>query len=357
MRKTWELIARNRHEVVRLWMEKVAGLQDGGLTRDQLLDTMHLFIDEILVALREGEGHLAEHQRSSVAREHGFQRQQLQQPLPMLIREYGLFLEAVVECAEGQGHELPARGLVELSRHLYTGAAEAAGEFVRRHEAERQRRDFERFAFIAHELRNPLSSVKLGWETIQRRGGQATGRIADTVTRNLARVTELIDQSLVEVRLQGIASGDGIDAEALDVRDLLRDAEQESTADAEAKEIAIEVSAEGAAVKGSARLLRSAVTNLLRNAVKFTRAGGRVHLRSRVVEGRVLVEVEDECGGLPPDKAERVFDAFSQAGQDRSGFGLGLAIAKQAAEAHGGTIIVKNLPDKGCVFVLDLPPA
>jgi signal transduction histidine kinase len=59
---------------------------------------------------------------------------------------------------------------------------------------------------------------------------------------------------------------------------------------------------------------------------------------------------------LPPERAERLFDAFTQLTRDRRGFGLGLAISKQAIEAHGGTLNVRNRPGKGCVFTIDLPP-
>ncbi len=69
----------------------------------------------------------------------------------------------------------------------------------------------------------------------------------------------------------------------------------------------------------------------------------------------MVVEVEDACGGLPEGAEKKIFDPLVQAGVDRSGFGLGLAIAKQAAEAHNGQVRVHNLPGKGCVFLLDLP--
>jgi signal transduction histidine kinase len=105
------------------------------------------------------------------------------------------------------------------------------------------------------------------------------------------------------------------------------------------------------------RLVSSALTNLVRNAVKFTHQGGTVEIRARVAEERVSIEVEDGCGGLPPGFVERAFAPFAQMGADRTGFGLGLAIAKQAADAHGGSIRVQNLPGKGCIFVLELPMA
>jgi signal transduction histidine kinase len=70
----------------------------------------------------------------------------------------------------------------------------------------------------------------------------------------------------------------------------------------------------------------------------------------------VLFTVEDECGGIPEDLPKRLFQPFVQAGSDKSGFGLGLLIVKQATEAHRGSVRVTNRLDRsGCIFVLDLP--
>ena len=103
------------------------------------------------------------------------------------------------------------------------------------------------------------------------------------------------------------------------------------------------------------RLVRSALSNLVRNAVKFSHTGGSVTVRARGNAERVLIEVEDSCGGLPSGMVQQAFAPFAQLGADRSGFGLGLAIAKQAADAHHGVIRVQDLPGKGCIFALELP--
>jgi signal transduction histidine kinase len=97
------------------------------------------------------------------------------------------------------------------------------------------------------------------------------------------------------------------------------------------------------------------VTNLVRNGIKFSAPRTSVILRAEEAEGRVVIDVEDSCGGLPPGKVEELFTPLVQRGTDRTGFGLGLAIALQAAEAHHGTIRVRDLPGKGCVFTVDLP--
>ena len=103
------------------------------------------------------------------------------------------------------------------------------------------------------------------------------------------------------------------------------------------------------------RLVRSALGNLLRNGVKYTSPGGVVELRGHIANGRAVLEVEDCCGGLEPGKVEKAFAPFVRLDSNQSGFGLGLAIAKQAVDAHGGSIRAQNLPGKGCIFVLELP--
>ena len=103
------------------------------------------------------------------------------------------------------------------------------------------------------------------------------------------------------------------------------------------------------------QIIGGALSNLLQNAFKFTHRGGEVILRTRAEAGRVVFEVDDECGGLPAGKAEELFRPYEQRGSDRSGVGLGLAICVKAARASGGTLRVQDRPGKGCTFILDLP--
>jgi len=105
------------------------------------------------------------------------------------------------------------------------------------------------------------------------------------------------------------------------------------------------------------QLLGSAVMNLLNNAFKFTRVGGQVALRTFQHGDRFRIEVEDECGGIPEHQGD-LFRPFTECrGSDRSGLGLGLSIARKAAQAHGGEILLRNVPGHGCVFTVDIPLA
>jgi signal transduction histidine kinase len=111
----------------------------------------------------------------------------------------------------------------------------------------------------------------------------------------------------------------------------------------------------GLAIHTDRQMLSSAVSNLLQNAFKFTRAHSHVKLRAYGLGERLLIEVEDECGGLPAGKEKDLFAPFEQHGTYRSGLGLGLSISRRAVEACGGTLAVRDMPGLGCVFTIDLP--
>jgi signal transduction histidine kinase len=80
-----------------------------------------------------------------------------------------------------------------------------------------------------------------------------------------------------------------------------------------------------------------------------------VTLRVGASADRVLVEIQDECGGLPAGDVNELFRPFEQRGADRTGMGIGLAFSRWGAEANGGRLYARNLPEKGCVFTVDLP--
>jgi hypothetical protein len=143
------------------------------------------------------------------------------------------------------------------------------------------------------------------------------------------------------------------------VSDFIDEIEVGATCEANTAGIALTImrGEDGAEVEVDHHILASAVGNLLQNALKFTRDGRGVTLRTRATAGQVFIEVEDACGGLPPGGAEALFRPYEQRGVDRSGLGLGLAISRRGVEASGGEIHVRDLPGRGCVFTIDLPRA
>jgi signal transduction histidine kinase len=110
------------------------------------------------------------------------------------------------------------------------------------------------------------------------------------------------------------------------------------------------------AIEADRQVLAAVVGNLLQNAFKFTRPHSTVTLGVRGSADRVLIEVHDECGGLPGASGEKELKAsFEQRGADRSGLGMGLTFSRWGAEANGGRLYASNMPGKGRVFTVDLP--
>jgi signal transduction histidine kinase len=169
----------------------------------------------------------------------------------------------------------------------------------------------------------------------------------------LRGLNELIDRELAEVRL-----GAGIHhRETVVVREFIEDVEVAATMDANARRLHFSVISvpKDVTVHADRQILTSVVANLLQNAFKFTRAGGYVALRVRATAERVLIDVEDQCGGLPPGKTDELFHAFEQRSTDRTGLGLGLAICHRGARLNDGEIHVVDHAGTGCVFTVDLP--
>jgi signal transduction histidine kinase len=102
-------------------------------------------------------------------------------------------------------------------------------------------------------------------------------------------------------------------------------------------------------------MLSSALGNLLQNAFKFTKPHSEVSLHAYAKVDRILLDVNDHCGGLPMGAIEKMFRPFNQLGEDQSGLGLGLDICRRSVEANQGTLRVRDLPGAGCVFTIELP--
>jgi len=173
------------------------------------------------------------------------------------------------------------------------------------------------------------------------------------VERGLRRMGEMIDGALSHASLRlGVIPR----LAPLALRNFLQEIANDAAIEAQAKGIEIVVLApEELIVDADPRLLRSAISNLLYNGVKFSHERSKVVVSAARSDGRLTIEVMDGCGGLPPGRVEELFDPLVQRSADRTGFGLGLGIVLQAAEAHNGTVKVRDLPGKGCVFVVDLP--
>jgi signal transduction histidine kinase len=210
-------------------------------------------------------------------------------------------------------------------------------------------------ARVAHELRNLLGTSTLAFEALRAGTVGIAGSTGAALGRSLIRMRELVDRSLSVVRLDaGIMSQD-----AIPVDDLIEELEISAMMEAKAHghELTIEMNDSNGKVIADRQILVSVLANLVQNAFKYSHPHSRVTLRVSMTAGHVQFEVEDQCGGLPPGKAENLFKPFEQRSADRSGLGLGLAICMRGTLAIGGTLRVRDLPGRGCVFTVELKRA
>jgi signal transduction histidine kinase len=350
---TSRFLQLQRVAIAARWLAKLRAAlpTESRLTVEQSVDSMDIFLDELARTFDARAAGTPSGCGGSVAREHGRQRHGLGAGLPELVREYGYCYEAIVEVAAERGAPMSEAAMVKLARCLFAAASEAVDEYATREVARQRTSDAEHFAFIAHELRGPLYALQLG---VERLAADVGIEKAQALIARADRATALLDQAIVDARRTSFTGQ--LHIERLVVAELAAAAIDDSAVRAD--ERGVRLSAEvppGLAIEGDRRLLRSVLANLIENGAKFTRLGSAVTVKAFVSEGRVLIEVRDQCGGLTPNDIERMFEAFQQTRSDRNGFGLGLTLAKQAVEAHTGTLNVISDEGVGCRFVVDLP--
>jgi len=272
-----------------------------------------------------------------------------------VVHDYGDICQTITALAVEQRAPVSVEEFHTLNRCLDTAIAEAVTEHARGTADSRSAEEIERLGHAAHELRDDLNTAILAFHTLKRGAVAINGSTGAILGRSLMSLREVIDRTLSEVRLEA-----GKQRRArLAVVAFIDEIAATGLLHSEYREIqfSIEPIDPTLSIHADPQLLASAVMNLLHNAFKNTPSGRRVVLRARAAHERLLIEIEDECGGIPSTKGD-LFQAFGdRRGSDRSGLGLGLSIARKAVRAHGGDIRIRNMPGKGCVFIIELPLA
>lgn len=357
-----DFIAANRDQIIERARVRVRARSAPRSTEMKLENGIPLFLTQLVDALasaaqsstlrlvRLGDD------KSSIADSaslHGHELLKNGFTVAQVVHGYGDVCQAVTELAGDAQAAISAEEFQVFNHCLDDAIAAAVTAYAGQRELELAYRGLERLGFLAHELRNLLSSAVLSFDVLKRGVvgyGGSTGAIHG---RSLSRLGTLVERALAEVRLE---AGSTL-IESVSVVELIEELELGAKLQSDAFHLDLTVSSADADVTIDAdrQLLLSALSNLLQNAFKFTRPGGRVSLVARATETRVLFEVADECGGLPAGKAEELFQPFMQRSGDRSGLGLGLAVAFSAVRANGGNLSVRDVPGTGCVFTVDLP--
>ena len=210
----------------------------------------------------------------------------------------------------------------------------------------------DRLGFLAHELRNLVNTAIVSFEVLRTGNVGVAGSTGSVLHRSLLGLRGLIGQSLAEVRLTH-----GLDhREPIQVSKLIDEVVDAAALHADTIGIQLTVLPvdPDLVIDGDRQVLAAVIGNLVQNAFKFTQPHTAVIVRVCATAERLLVEIEDECGGLLPGvDPEDLFHPFERHSPDRSG--LGLAFSRWGTESNGGRLYARSVPGRGCVFTVDLP--
>ena len=215
---------------------------------------------------------------------------------------------------------------------------------------------------ISHELKTPLTSIiaaaGLLAEELEATGDASYQRLIQTIIHNAntleTRLAELMDI---------VKTGSGrlqLQLEPVNIKSLLQGIGWQTSPLLRGKEqnLNMDLPSSLPIIHGDGQRLEQVVLNLMTNATKFTPKGGDITLRARKRDAGLVIEVQDTGIGIAKDEQVRLFQPYSRLNADRQrhpGLGLGLALAKQVVELHGGKIWVESELGKGSTFSFSLP--
>jgi signal transduction histidine kinase len=350
-----EFIRVNREEIIKRCRAKVS-TRSVPPPSDAAMDYgVPVFLDQLMDALRLGLTSSPEIGGSAVRHGHDLLLQGF--TVSQVVHDYGDVCQSITELAVEMNAPISTDDFRTLNRCLDDAIAGAVTEFGREQNQStldgEAARGSERAGFLAHELRNLLNTALMAFEVLKTGNVGVAGSTGSVLHRSLLGARTLIGRSLAEVRLtHGVQH-----REQFLVSEFIDELAPAATLEARARGVGLAVAPveDGVLIEADRQVLTAVVGNLLQNGFKFTRPRTTVSLRVSASAERVRIEIEDECGGLPSGSTHEQFRPFDQHGADRTGLGLGLAFSRSGVEANDGRLSTRNVPGRGCVFIVDLP--
>jgi signal transduction histidine kinase len=351
-----EFITVNRTEIITRCRGKVATRVMPPPSEAEINHGVPLFLEQLVAILRAGGTSTLEIDQS--AGQHGHDLLLKGFTVSQVVHDYGDVCQTITDLAVETNAPISADEFRTLNRCLDEAIASAVTIYEREsqqsHAEKAMDRDHERMAFLVHELRNLVNTALVAFEVLKSGNVGVGGSTGSVLNRSLIGLRDLITRSVDEVRLKSAAKN----RIRIVVSDFIEEIGTAAALDAGARGLALTVAPVERAlvIEADPQILTAVVGNLVQNALKFTRPHSTVTLSVRASANRVLIDVRDECGGLPGQtEGTDLVASFEQRGTDRTGLGIGLAFSRWGAETSGGRLYARNLPPMGCVFTVDLP--
>jgi signal transduction histidine kinase len=361
-----DLIARCK---VRTDQRSIPKGSDGELDRgiplffDQLIKTLEAEqASEKALSIKvsgDSGGKVPEHSEiGATAARHGRELSRQGFSFDQVIRSYGDICQVITELAVERKASIDTHEFKTLNRCLDNATADAITEFAFQQGTLATDRDSrisdERVHVLLQDLRKHLHSATLAIAAIKAGNvglGGVTGTILDL---SLVSMKNLLERPLAAVQPTARSAEHH---QPIPLAGFINEIKTFTTPEARARKCKFTVPEvdKGLEVYADRDMLFSVLGSLLENAFKFTHPLSEVSLDAYTAGDRILIDVEDNCGGLAPGLAEKIFLAPKQNGDNRPAFRHRLAICHRSIEKNGGTLSVRNIDGKGCVFTISLP--
>lgn len=351
----FEFITVNRDEIITRCRAKVATRSIPPPSDQEIAHGVPLFLDQLVELLQSG-GNTVNIDRSAGLHGHDLLLKGF--TVSQVVHDYGDVCQTITGLAVETNAPISTEDFRTLNRCLDDAIASAVTIYTREsqqsHADHATGRENERVGFLVHEMRNLVNTAVVAFAVLKSGNvgvGGSTGAVLD---RTILALRDLIARSIEEIRSTGTVKNKKQILVAKFIDEIGSAAKLE--ADARGLKLIVPPVQDELAVEVDEQILAAVVGNLLQNAFKFTRTHSAVTLRVHASADRVLIEIEDECGGLPGEgEGKELVASFEQRGADRTGLGIGLTFSRWGAQANGGRLYARNRPGSGCAFTVDLP--
>jgi signal transduction histidine kinase len=367
-------LANNVEDLIRRCTEKVSKRPRRYATEKQLSNGIPMFLSQLIRTLEaeqeqgtaaataisgaSGGDRVRLSEMGISAAAHGTALLELNYTVDQVVHDYGDLCQAITDLAVDRDAPFTVDEFRTLNRCLDNAIADAVTEFTFQRDvslAQQQSANVnESLGFLMHELRNSLSVATMAVTAMEAGLLPISGATGAVLKRRLSAMEKLITASLDEVR----ATGEAVrDLNNFQLDSFISEASEAAQLEADERGCVFSVAPvdKSLVLQGDRDALLAAVANLLSNAFKFTKPNTEVSLLAFAIGDQFLIEVKDHCGGLRIGDAEKMFSPFSQRGDDKTGLGLGLTIARQSIVANDGTLSVQNSAGIGCCFTISFP--
>jgi signal transduction histidine kinase len=357
------LIRQERDTLLARWREEVRQLAgarglDVPTLNDHIPDLLEELADELEAHTEESM--VGELKKNSVI--HGLDRLRLGFDVEEVVAEYNALRGVIQDLIER--HDLSLRGPVNrtINRVIDMSIGLAVKTYAAQKALEIQQRREEHLAFVAHDLRSPLSAIAMAAKLLEATvpdvaKDERAAALLETMHRNVGRLNSLVVKVVQEEANLKAKVTERVERREVNLRALVEALVKDLRPLADASNLnLINRVPEGLTALADAGMLSLIFQNLISNAIDYT-PRGEVTVGARAGEGSAAVEcwVGDNGAGIPAERLEKVFDKLESDPGRRGGIGLGLAIVKQFVEAHGGQVSVESEPGRGSTFRFTIP--